>query len=60
MWKGKVYGLPFPANIFRIFYNLDRLDEVGAAIPKTLEDFNVLARTLPKEDPSGEFIRGGL
>ena len=60
IWDGKIYALPHNLVPYGVFYNLDLLDKAGAAIPKSLEEFNTLARKLTKRDAKGEFIQRGL
>ena len=60
MWKGKIYALPHDLVPYGVFYNMDILEKAGATIPKSLEEFNVLAKKLTKKDAKGEFIQRGL
>lgn len=60
IWNGKIYALPHNLVPYGVFYNLDLLEKEGATIPKTLEEFNALARKLTKKDAKGDFIQRGL
>lgn len=60
IWNGKIYALPHNLVPYGVFYNLEILEKAGASIPKSLEEFNTLARKLTKKDAKGEFIQRGL
>ncbi len=60
IWEGKTYGLPHNLVPYGVFYNLDILEENGASIPQTYEEFVDLAKKLTKKDEEGEFIQRGI
>jgi len=60
IWDGKIYGLPHNLVPYGVFYNLDILEENGASIPQTYEEFVDLAKKLTKKDEKGEFTKRGI
>lgn len=47
--EGRVLGLPLRGHPFLSFYRTDILEEVGAEIPATWEEYEALARTVAAE-----------
>lgn len=53
-YDGKIYGVPYAGNTFKVFYNKDMVEAKGITIPEkwTIEEFTEIARQL--NDPENE------
>lgn len=51
-YDGKVYGIPYAGNTFKVFYNKTMLDEKGITIPETwsLDEFRAIAAQLTDKE----------
>jgi len=54
-YEGKIYGVPYAGNTFKVFYNKDMTDAAGITIPETwsIEEFTEVAKKLDAATPEG-------
>ena len=58
--QGKLYGLPFDANVMTLFYNKDILDAAGATVPNTYDELiNVCSRVKSYSDTLNPYALSG-
>ena len=57
-YDGKIYGVPYAGNTFKVFYNKDMTDAAGITIPETwsIEEFTEVAKKL--DAATGEGVTG--
>lgn len=59
-WRGKYYGVPLDTNCQILLYNEDIFKEAGIkSPPKTLDEFEKVARSLTKKDAKGKVLQYG-
>lgn len=47
-YDNKVYGFPLNIKVFGVFYNKDLFDQYNIGVPKTKDEFAIVAKTLDK------------
>ncbi len=56
---GKIYGIPYEANVYGVFYNMDIFADLGLQPPTTWDELETLLATL-KENGITPFATAGL
>ncbi len=58
--EDQIYGLPFTADTYQLYYNKDILDELGLEVPTTWDELYDAAKKATKVDDNGDYTRIGF